>query len=378
MDSQSRILIIDDEEIVLDSCTRILRGSDHVLATASDGARGLDLLAEFHPDLVFVDLMMPGLSGFEVLERIAAVDPTIVTIVITGYATVTSAVDAMKRGAYDFLPKPFTPDEFRLITRRGLERRHLVQETIALRQEREMLREQFAAIVSHELKSPLAAVQQNLFVLEMEMSDRLTAGDRERLDRMKAKIDDLIKLIHTWLRVLMVDVSKIRESFAPTDVAVVVAKAIESATPHATRKDITLRSDVAPTVGLVMGDEGTLAESVVNVLGNAVKYSHPSSEVLVRAARTGATVEIAVVDSGVGIAAEDLPHVFGDFFRAASGRDVAEGSGLGLSITRRIVEAHDGTITVESDVGKGSTFTIRLPALGAPAPTGPAKGTGAA
>ena len=120
---------------------------------------GLDLIQEFHPDLVFVDLKMPGLSGLEVIEKIHEYDPTIVTIVITGYATVSSAVEAMKQGAYDFLPKPFTPDELRLIAQRGVEKRKLVLETIALRREKELLRENFAAIVSHELKSPLGAVQ---------------------------------------------------------------------------------------------------------------------------------------------------------------------------------------------------------------------------
>jgi DNA-binding NtrC family response regulator len=170
-----KILIIDDEEVVLDSCTEILAGSNYEIATATDGVRGLTLVEEFHPDLVFVDLKMPGISGFEVLEKIREYDSTVVAIVITGYATVSSAVEAMKKGAYDFLPKPFTPDEFRLITRRGLEKRTLVLETMALRREREILRENFAAIVSHELKGPLSAVQQNLFVLEQELSSSAQA-----------------------------------------------------------------------------------------------------------------------------------------------------------------------------------------------------------
>ena len=108
MNDRFRILIIDDEKIVLDSCTAILAGSDYQIATAPDGNRGLDLIQEFQPDLIFVDLMMPGIPGLEVIERVTAVDPTIVTVVITGFATVSSAVEAMKRGAYDFLPKPFT------------------------------------------------------------------------------------------------------------------------------------------------------------------------------------------------------------------------------------------------------------------------------
>ncbi|MEE9189044.1 MAG: response regulator [Anaerolineales bacterium] len=131
METQSKILIIDDEEIVLDSCTQILASGDFDLRTAENGSLGVSLIEESHPDLVFVDLKMPGISGFEVLEKIQEIDPTIVTIVITGFATIGSAVEAMQRGAFDFLPKPFTPDELRLITRRGLEKRKLVTETQA-------------------------------------------------------------------------------------------------------------------------------------------------------------------------------------------------------------------------------------------------------
>ena len=106
MDNQPKILIIDDEEIVLDSCMQILKNGHYQIATAPNGNEGLALLKEFHPDLVFVDLKMPGLSGFEVLDQIHEYDATIVTIVITGFATVSSAVEAMKKGTYDFLPKP--------------------------------------------------------------------------------------------------------------------------------------------------------------------------------------------------------------------------------------------------------------------------------
>src|SRR4030067_1257315 len=185
MDTKSKILIIDDEEVVSDSCTLILEGSDYTVRTAEDGASGLKLVNELQPDLVFIDLKMPGIQGIEVLEKITESNPTIVSIVITGYATVTSAVEAMKKGAYDFLPKPFTPDELRLIARRGLEKRRLILEAITLRKEKEMLREQFAAIVSHELKAPLGAVQQNLFVLVDELSNQLTEEQKGRFERMK-------------------------------------------------------------------------------------------------------------------------------------------------------------------------------------------------
>src|SRR3970282_588746 len=195
MSAGARVLIIDDEEIVLDVCREILEGDNYTVATPPDGAQGLSLAEEFGPDVVFVDLKMPGLSGFEVLERIRTIDPSVVTIVITGYATLSSAVEAMQKGAYDFLPKPFTPDEFRLVTRRGLEKRRLQREALRLRREGDLLREQFASIVSHELKAPLSAVQQHLMLLTHELDGTLGDAQQKRLERLQGRGADLLALI---------------------------------------------------------------------------------------------------------------------------------------------------------------------------------------
>jgi signal transduction histidine kinase len=361
MEDSSKILIIDDEEVIRDSCKAILAGSNYTVATAQNGTVGLELLQDFQPDLVFVDLKMPGISGFEVLDKINDYDPTIVTVVITGFATVSSAVEAMKEGAFDFLPKPFTPDEMRLITRRALEKRNLELETIALRREREMMREHFAAIVSHELKSPLGAVQQNVWALEEELSDLLTETQMKSIGRIKVRLDDLMKMIHTWLRVMSTDIDNIRDNFTLLSPAEVVFKAIESVQPHATRKGIEILPSVPESLDQVNGDEGTLVEALVNIIGNAVKYSRLDSQVLVNAEGRNGEIMISVTDSGVGIPKEDLPYIFDDFYTGKSAPKDAKGSGIGLAITKRIVEAHDGIITVESEPEKGSTFIIRLP-----------------
>ena len=203
MEDMAKLLFIDDEEIVLDSCTQILADSGYEITTTNDGTKGVDLIGEIHPDLVFVDLKMPGISGFEVIEKIHAVDPTIVSVVITGFATVSSAVEAMKIGAYDFLPKPFTPDELRLLTKRGLEKRKLILETI----------------------SPLSSIRQNLYVLDQEIPDALTEDQMRRFSRIQTRVEDLLKLIQTWLRVISVDINKIQEDFEPVAVTPTITKA---------------------------------------------------------------------------------------------------------------------------------------------------------
>ena len=226
-----------------------------------------------------------------------------------------------------------------------------------------MLREQFAAIVSHELKAPLGAVQQNLYVLVSELSDQLSEDQKTRFERMQTNIGDLIKLILTWLRVLSVDINKIRENFKPTEISSVISKAIESVQPHAMRKDLEIISKISAPLHPVNGDEGTLVETVVNILANAIKYSRQKSEIIVKAEEIEGNIVIAISDTGIGIPQEDLPFIFTDFFTGKDGQKIEKSSGLGLAITRRIVEAHNGSVSVESELGKGSTFTFRLPIL---------------
>lgn len=369
MGPQRKILVIDDEEVVLDSCTQVLSGPTCKVFTASNGEQGLRLVEELSPDLVFLDLKMPGLSGMEVLERIRAKYPLMVVIVITGYATVGSAVEAMKKGAFDFLPKPFSPEELRLITKRGLEHYDLVRQTSALRREKELLRENFAAIVSHELKSPLAAIQQNLYALFAELEDKLTASQKELCARLKSRLDEVLKLVNSWLRILSVDPNKLKDTFKPIGVAPVIAKAIDTVTPHATRKNLKIETEVAPDLPAVNGDEGSLTEVLVNLINNAVKYSYPNSTVTVRAALAGNEITISVIDRGIGIPKEELPFILQDFGRGKHQPEGVAGYGIGLTVSRRIVEAHGGTITVESEPGKGATFTVHLPIALANQPT---------
>lgn len=368
MTDKAKVLIIDDEEVVLDSCTDILAGENMQIATALNGRLGIERVREFAPDLVFLDLKMPGLSGLEVLQQVLGHDPAIVVIVITGYATVDSAVEAMKKGASDFLPKPFTPDEFRIVVRRGLEKRKLVLETLALRREKELLRENFAAIVSHELKAPLGALQQNLFVLSQELARTLTEEQKQRLERMKVRLNGLLKLIHDWLRVLSADIGKIREQFHPLSMAAVVANAVECVQPQADRANVQMEVSLADPSVQVLGEEGTLGEALINLLSNAVKYSHAGGRVLLRAGVEDGRCVIRVRDWGIGIPSEDLPLILGGFAGVRAGPGGEKGCGLGLALTRRIVEAHDGSIAAESEPGKGSTFVVSLPVLHAASP----------
>ncbi len=362
MSDEYAVLIIDDEEVVRDSCTRILAKNKCRIQTAPDGDTGLKMVEEFKPDLIFLDLKMPGISGMEVLERLQQIDATIVTVVITGYATIDTAVEAMKRGAYDFLPKPFGADELRLITKRGIEKRRLLLDAIALRREKEIIRENFTSIVSHELKSPLFAVQQTLYAFLAGVAGELRPEQKEMLERIRGRIDAMLKLINTWVEMTSVDFRQLKERFKPVDIPALLSKAREMLNAQAAGKNVQLVTHCPLAVKPVKGDEETLLEVFLNIIGNAIKYSDADSCVSITIEDRNHALRVSVADTGVGIEKEDLPFIFDDFYRGKAQSQTGElGSGLGLAISNRIIQAHDGSITVESERGKGSTFTVILP-----------------
>jgi len=359
------ILIIDDEEVVRDSCTQTLAKGNYRIQTASDGNTGLRMIKEFKPDLVFVDLKMPGISGMEVLERIQEIDATLVTVVITGYATIDTAVEAMKKGAYDFLPKPFKADELRLITMRGVEKRKLLLDAIALRREKEIIRENLTSIVSHELKSPLFAVQQTLYAFLAGVAGELNLAQKEMLEKTKNRVDMMLKMINVWVEMTSMDFRQLRERFKPLDIPGLLSKALEMLQVQAAAKNIRLVKHSPSSVEPLDGDEGTLLEVFLNVIGNAIKYSEAGTEVSIAIEDRDHELRVSVSDTGVGIEKEDIPFIFDDFYRGKAQSHSGElGSGLGLAISRRIINAHNGSITVESERGKGSTFTVTLPRSG--------------
>ena len=360
--AETRILVIDDEETMRDSCTQVLTKEGYRVEVASDGRTGLSKTQEMALDLALVDLKMPGMGGMEILEAIREMDPTIVPIVITGYATVTSAVEAMKRGAYDFLPKPFTPDELRLVVKRGLEKRRLEQETAALRAEKERMKRNFVTLVSHELRSPLVAVEQYLAVLGEGILDEEPAKQKKVLSRVRERVKELLTLVHEWLDISRIEAGRIVEKFEPLDLGAVLVEAAERMRGLAEPGRITIEISVPDDPGTMEGDREALNHLFGNLIGNAIKYNREEGRVHIRLEEDENDFVATVSDTGVGIPPEGLPFIFDEFFRVKT-RETRKltGSGLGLSLVKKIVEAHKGRIKVSSELGQGTTFTVILP-----------------
>lgn len=353
------VLIIDDEEVVRDSCSHALAKVGYDVDMAEDGSVGIQKIERSRPDLVLLDLKMPGMSGMDVLTKIPEIDRNIVTVVITGYATVSSAVEAMKRGAYDFLPKPFTPEELRIIIGRGLEKRKLVLQTESLQQEKERMKRNFISMVSHELRSPFAAVLQYLEVILGGAAGEVSADQRHILERMKVRIEGLLTLTRDWLNLAQIEKGNLIQEFQSLDLAHIISETVELMRPEAAARNVTIESKVPGSIPAIRGDEETLMRVFSNLIANAIKYNVPGGRVTISGRADDSRVEVLVSDTGIGIPDGDLPFIFDEFYRVK--RNATEGTGLGLSIAKKIVEAHSGTISVSSEVDKGSTFAVSLP-----------------
>jgi signal transduction histidine kinase len=355
------VIVIDDEETMRDSCGLILKKDGFRTETAENGSEGIQKVIQFKPDIVLIDLKMPGISGFDVLDQIADIDPEIIAIVITGYATVDSAVEAMRKGAYDFLPKPFTPEELRIIIKRGLERRKLKMEAEKLRLEKKFIEESFITMVSHQLRSPIVTVIQFFEVILggiIKEEEKKTA----MLSRAKNKLEGLLNLINEWLDIARMNAGNIIDQGKPFSLTKLIEKTIDFYEPLAQKNNISLKLDKTSIDKMVFGDEETLEHIFTNLISNAIKYSGSGASVKISIREDDKYIITDVSDTGIGIPKEHIPFIFDQFYRVKrSESQKQKGSGLGLSIAKKIVEAHKGKITVSSESGKGSTFTVFLP-----------------
>jgi len=366
------VVVIDDDYAMRLSCDQTLAKVGYTVAAFADGARGLEAVGELKPGLVVVDLKMPGLSGLEVITRLHEIDPAITIVVITGYATIGTAVDAMKAGAYDFLPKPFSPDELRLIVRRGFERRHLQLESRRHEVERELQRRRFVTFVTHQLKTPLAAVHQYLDVLrELGDDPEAAAKRRDWLGRCLARTDELRRIIDDWLTLAELQGGTFTRQRVRVDLKEVLARAATAYEGLAAQNNVTLALELPAPAYAIRGDPTCVSVLFDNLVTNAIKYNRAGGRVSIRAVEARGEIVAEVTDTGVGVAHAALPFLFDEFFRVRRpGRPRVEGTGLGLAICRRIVTEMGGVIEVESTEDVGSTFRVRLPAWaeGADAP----------
>jgi len=519
---EARILVVDDEAHVLLTLQAILQEDGYRVDVASDGNQAIEALRVSHYDLVLTDLKMPGVDGLSVLAEVQKSSPTTVTIMMTGYGSVGSAIEAVHFGAYEYLLKPMEVPELKQAVRRSLERKRLsevdslyrvssavttsfdkekiaeeieqaarevlslasarlitfdrngVAETepmlssilserlfatalesgtcvtnqecpsvlaqwaelngissfavvpgigngrlrcvllahndhdkyefhaSALRylqalagqcalalsnaslfaqlqqnnlelesanrklRELDRLRSQFLGIATHELRTPLTIIMGYNSMLSEALNDRTTADEKELLGESVSACQRLIRMVNSMLDMTQIESGKLRMDFQETDLTALISNVVGMFQTEASKKDVHLGLEIPARMPRLLLDGDRMEQVAINLVGNALKFTGNGGrvEVAIRYSAESETVQVSVMDTGVGIAAEDQEVIFDEFAqlqKGARGRS-REGTGLGLAIVKRIVEAHAGAITVESALGRGSTFTLTLPA----------------
>ncbi|MFH2005802.1 MAG: response regulator [bacterium] len=485
-----RVLIVDDEPSIREGSMRILKRIGLTVETAGNGQEALDRLAEQRAAIVLLDMKMPGMDGMEVLQRIRELDDKILVIVITGYATLETAVEAMKLGAYDFIPKPFEPAALRIVVNRASERIRLVRDAELHAEERrrtladldteksrirtileslpsgtlvtnakgqvalmnaafrrhfalprdrapgemidayitdaglcelvlrisrgqvidfddvpayefqapndrylvaraqpvmgerheclgavvsidditamkvfDRLKSEFVAKVSHELRSPLSTIHEQLAVVLGTMGEVAPDGDQRILARAKEKTHGLISLIGDLLDLSRIEEGSLCRDPRPVRLDELLGSIVSflGAKAKSRQQSLTLELPDAP-LPEIEADPLALESIFGNLITNALHYSPESATIRVQVDVTGINARVKVIDDGFGIEARHLEHIFDRFYRVKNEQTrFITGTGLGLPIVKELVSALGGLIEVESEPGKGSTFTVLLP-----------------
>ncbi len=364
MREQATIIVIDDEQAIRDSCCQVLTKDGYRADTAINGDIGLQKIRDIKPDLVLIDLKMPGIGGMELLEKIEDIDPNIVSVVITGYATIESAVEAIKRNAYDFVPKPFTPDQLRIVVERGLERRRLSIEAGRLQREKEMMKDNFVTLVSHQLRSPLASVKQSFVVILEGFIGEVASKQKEMIERASKHIDFLLQLINDWLDMSRIETGNLTKKFELVDLIVILSETLQLLIPLADVRKVTIELNLHDNIAMIQGDRESLKQAFTNLISNGINYNRECGTVTVSTGEEGNDLTVEICDTGIGISEDNLHFIFEEFFRVKSKETQGiNGSGLGLPITKRIIEAHNGSVRVASKAGKGTTFYVTFPKI---------------
>lgn len=488
-----QILVVDDEKDIRDGCERILIRMDCEVQKASRGEEALEIMETWRPSIVFLDLKMPGIDGMEVLRRIHEKDQDILVIVITGYATVETAIEAMKQGAYDFIPKPFEPAQLRIVAGRAIEKLRLRQETLELEAKRQRtladlgkeqsrvrtiiealpngmvvtnsegqvvlmnpaflrhlglppdtqpgksmneyvpddgvvnlameisqgkfsdadqapavefalsedkyllargrpvlsedgeclgavvvlndvtamkmldrLKSEFVAKVSHELRSPLATIREQLALVIQGVVDEATEQEQYLLSRAKDKTQSLIDLIGDLLDVSRIECGNVAQQQVPLQVEELLSSIVDFMQAKAKSKNqelgITLPASPLPKMRV---DPMALESVFGNLVANAINYTPEGGSVTVEVGGDETAITVTVADTGFGIEEKHLANIFDKFYRVKNDKTrFITGTGLGLSIVKGILDSMGASISVESEVGKGSRFTVLLPLEG--------------
>jgi len=366
----SKILVVDDEQSVATTIKAILQLDGNEVTAVTSGKEALDLLRQREFDVVLTDLRLDDLDGIEILRETQKLWPDTVSIMLTGYASLESAVTALRSGAYDYLIKPSDVDELRATVGRALERRRLRQRLVELEQ-LDKLKTQFLSMASHELRTPLTAVSGFMQIARRRMGRLGAATDvpdpwreeaqkaDETLEMANRQAKKLARLIDELLDVSRLQQGRVEMRLAEIDLGEVVREVGERMKLLSKGHEIETKIEgTAP----IVADRDRIEQVFENLVGNAIKYSPESGRIEVSLHVNGANAIVSVRDQGIGVAPAEVEKIFGLFYRSPDPRaDHVGGLGLGLYISREIVARHHGRLWAERNPDAGTTFHVTLP-----------------
>ncbi|MDP9275189.1 MAG: hybrid sensor histidine kinase/response regulator [Chloroflexota bacterium] len=400
MREQPKVLVVDNEQSVVVTTKAILQLDGYDVATTTSGAQARAMVREVEYDLVLTDLRLEDSDGLDVLKAVRESYPETVTIVLTGYASVESAIQALRAGAYDYLVKPSEVEELRSTAARGIERRRLGQElrhrvaelaelnaslqarideaTAELKERYEQLKEldrmksQFLSIASHELKTPITAMSGFLQVA-LRRVRRLSQGEAaapvaeglrgitEQLEVVYRQTGKLARLVDELLDVSRIQTGRIEFRYGDVDLSELANEVATRMQLTTNAHEISVRRD---SESVVTADRDHLEQVLNNLVANAIKYSPTGGSITIDVRPDDGGVRLSVTDQGIGIPEKELDAIFGLFYRSPDrvARDAA-GMGLGLYISKEIVVRHGGRIWAESSGVKGSTLNVVIPRM---------------
>lgn len=363
MKNKIKILVVDDEAIVRNSLRDWLIEGGHSVIVASDAFKALEIIKEENIMILITDLKMPGMDGVELIKKAKDVNQNITSIVITAYGTISSAIDAMKAGAYDYIEKPFCPEKIDIILEKALERQLLIMENLEKKESLDILNKNYLDLigfVSHELIGILGGTIMSVATVRKGYLGSLNEKQQKSLDLALNNMDYFSVTVKNFLNLSRIEKEELyvnkNKVLIKEDV---FSPAIENFNKEAEKRSLLVEDNMEEGL-LVMGDINLLKIVANNLMGNAVKYASNKGRIVLTSKTFDKTIEIGIYNEGRPLGEDEKDKLFKKFSRL----DVPEtkkvqGTGLGLFITREIVVKHGGDVRVEAGE-KGNSFIFTL------------------
>jgi len=352
------ILIVDDEKVIRDLCEKALK--DFKVYHAGSCNEALLVYERERCDLILTDVMMPGGNGLELLKRVKEVDPTVVVIIMTGFAEKEVILNALKEGADDFINKPLNLLQLKTAIEKSLAKKKLKEELSNLKQ-LDRMKSNFLSLISHKLRTPITSISLFLQNLQRGVIDCSDPEFKRTVQLINAEAGYLGRLVADLLTFSKVMIGNEGLQLQPCDLKEILAEALQDSREAQSKPGVEaeLVCDALPVMAL---DHDKVTFAVRQIVDNAFKFSGEQGHVTINLRNAGSSIFIVVSDSGLGIPRSEIPKVFEKFYQIdPDNTGQVRGFGLGLFYAREFIHQHGGSINLDSQPGLGTTVTVSLP-----------------